>query len=116
MTDTNHFDPETQKKLAAIDLSMQARQFLSAPLGKFLSRRAQAHVELHTEQLKTMDILADPKAALRTQMEIRLGETFMYWLADLLNEGAELTQELVAEERARAGIDSDGAPHGDPQP
>lgn len=107
------FDRETREKLATIDLSMQAKEFLASNVGQFLMRRTQAHVEMHTETLKGMDILSDPRAATKTQMEIKLGESFMYWLAELLNEGSELTQELIAEERAQAGLDTDGAPQGD---
>lgn len=107
---TDPRDEQMREKLATIDLSMEARQFLGTRVGKFLALRAKAHVDMHVAQLKTMDIMGDPRAALKVQMEIANGENFMHWLAELLREGAQLTEELIAEERAQLGLDGDIPP------
>jgi hypothetical protein len=102
-------EEELRQKLAVVDLGLAAQQFLSTPLGKYVHDRAIAEVETGVEDLKRVDP-TDARAVMKLQGEIWRAESFMYWMADAIREGAELATQLIAEERAGlgAGLDHHG--------
>lgn len=104
--------PEMQQALLKVDFGLQVQAFLQTKIGKFLTERAVAEVEEKTQELKAHDILGDPSGAVRLQAEIWRAESFMYWLAEAINEGADITKQLVSDERQALGID-DASQQGD---
>lgn len=104
--------PDMQMALQRVDFGLQVQQFLHSEIGKFLVKRAEGEVEEKTQKLKSHDILGDPNGAARLQCEIWRAESFMYWLAEAINEGADITKQLIAEERQARG-DDDGSQSGD---
>jgi hypothetical protein len=91
---------EVQEKLAVVDLGLRATEFVKGPVGARMVERIQHKVEELTTQLKTMDILKDPLAATRVQVEMQYAENFLYWMAEMITEGTEVTGELLNNERA----------------
>lgn len=100
--------PEMQQALQKVDFGLQCQAFLSTKIGKFLVGKAEAEVEEKTQALKQHDILGDPNGAARLQCEIWRAESFMYWMAEAINEGADITKQLITEERQALGIDDGG--------
>lgn len=104
--------PEMQDALRKVDFGLQVQQFLKTRIGKYLLERAAEEVEEKTQALKTHDILGNPNGAARLQAEIWRAESFMYWLAEAVTAGADITQQLIAEERQARG-DDEGSQSGD---
>lgn len=100
---------EIREKLAKVDLGLQAQAFLSTPVGKYLVDRAEGEVAAGVERLKTMDIVKDPLTALQVQSDIKRAESFMYWMAEVITEGAETMNEVISQERAEQGLQAGAA-------
>lgn len=111
---TEAFSKEMREKLARVDFGLQVQAFLKSPIGEHLVRRAESDVEEHTQRLKTMDIFADPSAAVREQMEIKCAENFLYWLAEAITTGSQLMEQMLAEERQALGLGGADSQGGDP--
>jgi hypothetical protein len=115
MSEINRTDPritpEVAEKLAQVDLGLEAQQFLNSRVGRYLVKRAEHEVEQGVQSLKTMDP-RDPLAVIRVQSDVARAESFMYWMAEIINAGTEVTNQLIAQERQDLGIE-DGAPEGD---
>lgn len=108
---TDRIEDALRAKLGIVDLGLSAQQFLSTPLGKYVHDRAVAEVDTKVEELKRCDP-TDAKAVMKLQGEIWRAESFLYWMADAIREGAELATQMIAEERQALG--GDHAAGGDP--
>lgn len=105
MSDQIQLPKEVVEKLKVVDLGLQAMEFVKSPVGARMVDRIQQKVEELTQQLKTMDILKDPLAATRVQVEMQYAESFLYWMAEMINEGTETAGELRNNERAETDAD-----------
>lgn len=112
--DFSQFSPEMQEKLRAIDFGLEVQAFLKTRVGAYLVDKAQEDVEKHTQALKAFDILGNPKGATSLQMEIKCAENVLYWLADAVNTGVDLTKQMLAEERQALSGGGTVSPEGDP--
>lgn len=111
--DTSSFSKEMREKLARVDFGLQVQAFLKSRIGVFLVERAQHEVEQHTQALKVFDVIADPVGAKNLQMEIKCAENVLYWLAEAVNEGTQLMEQMIAEERQALGIGGTDRHEGD---
>lgn len=112
--DVSAFSKEMREKLERVDFGLEVQAFLRTKVGVYLVERASADVAEHTQALKSMDILKDPVAATRVQMQIATAENVLYWLGDAVREGTQLMEQMMAEERQALGNGSGDGHGGDP--
>lgn len=112
--DISTFSKEMQQKLATVDFGLQVQAFLRSKIGVFLVERAQREVEEYTQALKSHPVMKDPEGAAQLQMEIKCAENVLYWLAEAVNEGTQLMEQMMAEERQALGIGGMDHQGGDP--
>lgn len=83
--------------LAVIALGIDAETFRQSPIGRYLDKRAQEMVFEGLNGLRTVDP-ENAKDVRAFQNKVVLGESFMQWIGDAIDEGRNTEQQVIARE------------------
>lgn len=81
----------------ALELGLDARQFLESKIGQYVSKRAMDEMYAATQQLAEVDPF-DHKAIVQLQQANKVASAALSWLAQAIEAGTQAEATLVAME------------------
>lgn len=88
---------EIRDLFKAVELGLDARQFLESALGKYVAQRAMDEMYAATQALAEVDPF-DHKAIVKEQLRHRVASAALSWLAQAIEAGSQAETTLMAME------------------
>lgn len=88
-------DPEDPTVRTAV-FGRQVEDFLNGDIGAFLLKRAQADITEGLDELRDVDP-EDPKAVRAAQNKVRVAQSIINWLGDVVQQGHQAMAVLNGE-------------------
>lgn len=86
---------EIRDLFKAVELGLDARQFLESALGKYVAQRAMDEMYSATQALAEVDPF-DHKAIVKEQLRHRVASAALSWLAQAIEAGSQAETTLMA--------------------
>lgn len=86
---------EIRDLFKAVELGLDARQFLESALGKYVAQRAMDEMYAATQALAEVDPF-DHKAIVKEQLRHRVASAALSWLAQAIEAGSQAETTLMA--------------------
>ena len=97
MSDTTDDAGAKRELFNALELGLDARQFLGSKIGQYVAKRAMDEMYAATQQLADVDPF-DHKTIVRLQQENKVASAALSWLAQAIEAGTQAEATLVAME------------------
>lgn len=98
MADAQDEKGAIRELFGAVELGLDARQFLESRLGKHIAQRALDEMYAATQALAEVDPF-DHKAIVQAQLTHRVASAALSWLAQAIEAGAQAESTLMAMEQ-----------------
>lgn len=98
MSDAQDEKGAIRELFGAVELGLDARQFLESRLGKHIAQRALDEMYAATQALAEVDPF-DHKAIVQAQLTHRVASAALSWLAQAIEAGAQAESTLMAMEQ-----------------
>ena len=98
MADAQDEKGAIRELFGAVELGLDARQFLESRLGKHIAQRALDEMYAATQTLAEVDPF-DHKAIVQAQLTHRVASAALSWLAQAIEAGAQAESTLMAMEQ-----------------
>lgn len=95
MADAQDEKGAIRELFGAVELGLDARQFLESRLGKHIAQRALDEMYAATQALAEVDPF-DHKAIVQAQLTHRVASAALSWLAQAIEAGAQAESTLMA--------------------